>query len=328
MSSSPVDRHRSDPPPRLGLGLDAGGTQTRWALAEAHTETDCGRLIAEGHVAGLSGLQLASESGRAALAQTLQQLAEAVLAHGRPSRLHAGITGLPDADNANADGVQMKALLAHALQLPPAAMLCRSDIDIAWHAAFAAPGEGYLLYAGTGSVAAFVDAEGRLQRAGGRGPLLGDEGSGFWIARQALARLWRQEDLAPGSAAGSPLAQRLFAALGGSDWARTRRLIYGGDRGRVGRLALAVAAAAEDGDRAARALLLDAGAELARLVQALLNRFGARPIVVAGRALLLSPLIEQGLRETLSAGTPLQLQQLHPHRAAALNAARTTWVQE
>jgi len=304
--------------PALGLGLDAGGTQTRWALAQAGS----GTIVAEGHVAGLSGMQLGTQSGRTELVRTLDALAAEVLKHGRPGALHAGITGLPDTDDAAA--AQMKALLTRALGLPVEAMVCRSDMAIAWRAAFEQPGEGYLLYAGTGAIAAFVDEEGGLQRAGGRGMLLGDEGGGFWIAAQALAQVWRLEDEAPGSAAArSPMARRLFEAIGSNDWAATRSLIYGDSRGRVGQLALAVAASAED-DPAARALLLAAGTELARLAVCLLKRHGPRPVVAAGRALLLSPLIEQGLRSSLPPGTTLSLQQLHPHRMAAVAAARAT----
>src|SRR5258708_6815519 len=82
--------------PALGLGLDAGGTQTRWALAIAPS----GKIVAEGQVAGISGTQLAGEDGRAELLRTLQALAAELMAHGRPGRLLAGITGLPDGDTA------------------------------------------------------------------------------------------------------------------------------------------------------------------------------------------------------------------------------------
>jgi N-acetylmuramic acid 6-phosphate etherase len=45
---------------------------------------------------------------------------------------------------------------------------------------------GVLLLAGTGSMALGRDARGRWARAGGWGPLLGDEGSAFWIGREWL----------------------------------------------------------------------------------------------------------------------------------------------
>jgi len=293
----------------LGLGLDAGGTHTRWALAGPD-----GALLAEGQVAGISATQLAQTAGRMALTQTLHQLAAAVLPHGRPGRLVAGITGLAEPQGPVAQ--QLKDLLAQALGLAPRQMHCGSDMEIAYRSAFATPGEGYLVYAGTGAIAAFIDKQGQFERAGGRGPILGDEGGGYWIAREALAAIWRQEDEQPGSTQGWPLAQSLFAAIGGSDWASTRAFVYGADRGAVGRLALAVAAAAEH-DVQARALLRRAGHELARLALALLRRHGPRPVVAAGRALLLHEAIAAGLREALPADLELRVQQLQAHHTAA-----------
>jgi len=58
-----------------------------------------------------------------------------------------------------------------------------------------------------------------------------------------------------------------------------------------------------------------------RLVDCLRQRHGDRPVVAAGRVFLLSPLIEQGLRAALPPDTCLSLQQLHPHRSAAVAAA-------
>ena len=118
-----------------------------------------------------------------------------------------------------------------------------------------------------GSFAARLGADGRLLRAGGRGGLIDDAGSGPWIAREALKAVWRAEDVAPGAWRGSPLARALFERIGGSDWDATRAWVYGGARarGELGTLAVAVAdAAAQDPD--ARRLLERAGAELARLV--------------------------------------------------------------
>ena len=50
---------------------------------------------------------------------------------------------------------------------------------------------GILLLSGTGSMALGRDERGRWTRAGGWGPLLGDEGSAFWIGRQ-----WLRETMA------------------------------------------------------------------------------------------------------------------------------------
>ena len=69
--------------------------------------------------------------------------------------------------------------LARAVRVLP-------DLELAHAAAFAG-GSGVLVLAGTGSVALAQGRDGKLRRAGGWGPLLGDEGSAFWIGKRALA---------------------------------------------------------------------------------------------------------------------------------------------
>jgi N-acetylglucosamine kinase-like BadF-type ATPase len=46
-----------------------------------------------------------------------------------------------------------------------------------------------ILLAGTGSVLYYVNSKGIIERYGGWGRILGDEGSGYWIAKEALNRL-------------------------------------------------------------------------------------------------------------------------------------------
>lgn len=295
--------------PVWGLGLDAGGTQTRWALAGRD-----GGIVAQGHVGGMSGLQLHALEGIQTLRSTLQALAAAVLPHtgGQSLGVVAGFTGLGDTSSQQS----MQRLMASELPLAHGWVTLTNDMDIAYRAAFT-PGEGYLVYAGTGSIATFIDAEGHFHRAGGLGPALGDEGGGYWIAVQAMALVWRNEDRQPGAWRTSAMARRIFEAVGGSDWAHSRQFIYGSDRGTIGKLALQVAAAVPDDD-AARHLLLRAGDELAQLAHCLLQRFGPRPLVLAGRAQCLSPLIEQGFRQALPDGPDVRcVPDLQAHCVAA-----------
>lgn len=63
-----------------------------------------------------------------------------------------------------------------------------SDIELAHLRAFGKK-PGIILNAGTGSIAYGRSASGKTARAGGLGPLLGDEGSGFWIGREYLKRV-------------------------------------------------------------------------------------------------------------------------------------------
>lgn len=295
---------------RLGLGIDAGGTQTRWALA-----TVDGAIVASGVVDGLSALQTGSEAGRAGLHATFAALSRAVLAVGQPAHVHAGLTGF------GGDGEHLAQALASLLALRPSDVTLCNDIEIAYLDSFA-PGEGYLVYAGTGSIAAWIDCDGVFHRAGGRGVLLDDGGGGYWIAREALRQIWRREDEAPGSWQQSRMAHAVFEQIGGSDWDRSRQFMYGQERGAIGRLALAVAASAEL-DSLALEILQRAGQELARLALALISRHGPRPVVLAGRAVQLHPAIAAAMRAALPESLKMEQKVARSHEAAARLAART-----
>lgn len=291
-----------------GLGIDAGGTRTRWALADR-----AGVVNAEGEVAGLSFLQMGTDAGRAALHAQLADLAGAVLAHGRPGAIRAGLTGY------GGDGTALQGWLARLFDLPAARITLSNDIEIAYAACFQ-PGEGYLVYAGTGSIGAWINRDGVFHRAGGRGVVLDDGGGGFWIARAALRHIWRIEDEQPGAWQESAMARAVFDHIGGSDWDLSRQFIYGQERGAIGQLAMAVAASA-DADPAASTILRGAGRELARLAIALRGRFGARPVALSGRAATLHPLIADTMRAVLPADLPLTLAGSAAHVAAARAAA-------
>lgn len=288
------------------LGLDAGGTQTRWAVAQAD-----GQVLAEGHVAGFSALQLASGEGRAALHALLLGVAQA---GGPVQRVAAGMTGF----DAQQSGLVAE-LIADSLGVEASAVQTLTDIELAFHAAFQ-PGQGIVVYAGTGSIAAHVDALGAMHRAGGRGAVIDDAGGGHWIAREALRNVWRAEDERPGASQQLALGRALAAQVGGNDWAATRQWVYGATRGELGLLAQAVARAAHEGDADALHILRAAGAELARLALALLKRLGAQPVALAGRVFDLHPLIEDTLRAALP--TPPARSTLPAHHAAARIAAR------
>ena len=56
---------------------------------------------------------------------------------------------------------------------------------------------GIAVIAGTGSVAWGIDSTGRERRAGGWGYLLGDEGSGYWLGREAVREVLRADQREP-----------------------------------------------------------------------------------------------------------------------------------
>ena len=110
-------------------------------------------------------------------------------------------------------------------------------------------GWGVAVVAGTGSMAFARGADGRTARAGGWGPLLGDEGSGYAIALAGLRAAARAAD---GRAAATPLTDRLLAAFGLTRPEELIGVVYrGGDRAALAALAPVVLEAADAGDAVA-----------------------------------------------------------------------------
>ena len=192
----------------------------------------------------------------------------------------------------------IEAMLVAALDVRRERIFISDDIELAYRCLFQ-PGEGHLVSAGTGSIAVHLEKDGGLFRIGGRGILIDDAGSGGWIGLAAVRALYRRidEQGAPGDMQG--LADALYATVGADDWSDMRAYIYGGDRGQIGALARPVADAAKAGDPYALALLVEAGAALARLGNILLARKGAHPVAFIGGVLRLHPVIAETIRREL-----------------------------
>ncbi len=91
------------------------------------------------------------------------------------------------------DRKRLTAALKHATGINK--IIISPDTEIALAAAFE-PGETNcgILIAGTGSILYYRNNSGKLNRIGGWGRHIGDEGSGFWIAREALYKVTKHYD--------------------------------------------------------------------------------------------------------------------------------------
>ncbi|WP_019008432.1 N-acetylglucosamine kinase [Deinococcus aquatilis] len=285
----------------LLLGLDAGGSGTKWALVRG------GVTVASGITPPLTSALLSSAVGAANLA------ALAAALPGRPDALHAGMPGL---SAGSARAAEVKGLLAAALKLAPERVGLEGDLDLAYRAHLR-PGAGILVYAGTGSIAYYVAASGSVVRAGGRGFLLGDEGGGFSIGRAALRLLTDALDL--GHPPDSVLAREVATITGGLDWNSLRAFAYGTPgASAIARLAPAVGRAADAGDAGALAILHDSAAALAELARRVRAQVGPLPVTLTGGALRVSPLFPALLTRALPGGV---VQQRDHAEAAARSAA-------
>jgi len=144
---------------------------------------------------------------------------------------------------------------------------------------------GIVLLAGTGSVAWARLPGGDTTRIGGLGAVVGDQGSGYDLARQALRAVGLS---AEGRGRRTTLSARVLAKLRLSGLGDLVRWATVADIPSVASLAPEVLAAADEGDAVAGALV-DAGADdLATYVRALAERFprGAVVGVALGGSLL------------------------------------------
>ncbi len=139
------------------LGVDLGATWLRAALAED------GKIKRRWRIPAVRWTALAPELRK--------------LKFGRLDRLTVGPTGVWNAADRRALALSLKTLSKRVRVI--------SDVELAHEAAFGG-GPGVLVIAGTGSIAYGRSARGKSARAGGLGAYLGDEGSGFWLGREAL----------------------------------------------------------------------------------------------------------------------------------------------
>ena len=271
------------------LGIDAGGSSTKWAVVNGAGDT-----LSTGRVAPLGG-HLYSADSRAKAQDVLEQLRVNV-APFAPRVALAGVTGLTKGlDHA----VWLEQTMTEALSLERCAVI--GDMDLAYRAHYQ-PGAGIVLYAGTGSIAYHITKTLEVKRAGGRGFLIDDAGGGYWIGQQALRLIVRQMDA--GLPTNDPLSSAVLQQIGSSDWERIRAYVYAGDRSAVSKLAPLVGAAAQQGSAKARQILELAGIELADLAERLKAQVGELPIATVGGAWRVSSLIADAARSAGLEFTP------------------------
>ena len=267
------------------LGIDIGGSKTQALLARD------GVVIAD--VRGPSANP--ASIGLAAAARQLQTLLTDLSADGIDldtiSSVCAGAAGVDTPEHE----ARIAAVLAELL--PRASVTVVHDTELLLAAA--GTPTGIAVIAGTGSVAWGRAPDGRHARAGGWGYLLGDDGSGYGIARAAVRHALGRLDAGLGP---DPLSTHLAAACGverpglllDQFYAVSERR-YWAERSRT------VFELAEGGDPAAYAIVAGAAGALAALVERVSLRLAiAGPVILAGGVLVHQPLVRRLLAERLA----------------------------
>jgi glucosamine kinase len=137
---------------------------------------------------------------------------------------------------------------------------------------------GLIAISGTGSIVLGKNRVGEERRAGGWGPLLGDEGSGYCIGLDGLRAVFRARD---GWGEETQLTEDLRKELGIAHWDEAVRQVYSGawGRDRIAALSPRIFAAVRDGDEVAREVIATAGTALGGKVGAVARRLDLRGAV-------------------------------------------------
>lgn len=264
------------------IGLDIGGTKTRGVRFED------GMPVADESV-GSSNVQNVSP------AEAARNLAELFgrIGGGAVGQVYVGAGGIDTDDDAAA----LAALIAP--HVPGARITVVHDTRLLLAAGGASTGVAVI--AGTGSAAWGRNGRGEEARAGGWGYLLGDEGSGYWLGREAVRHSLRRmnQGLEPDELTSALLAScgvdhpnmliALFhsPATGRRFWAQQARLVV---------------EAAGAGHATSQALMEQAGSDLADLAAQTVRQLGLEgPVILGGGLGMNVPRLQESFRTALAA---------------------------
>jgi N-acetylglucosamine kinase-like BadF-type ATPase len=282
------------------VGVDAGGTSTRALAADA-----AGAVLGTGRAGGANPNAHPPEEAAAHIADAIAS-AMAGLA---PDGVRACVVGMAGASKLSDPAVA--AVFDRAWQRIGLAGLVRvaSDAEAAFASATPAP-HGTVLIAGTGSISGRIRKRRLVSTAGGYGWLLGDEGSAYWIGREAvratLAALASGRRLAGlpsavlSEALGTPTpgklpdAERLAASDKLITTANTEPPI------RLARFAPLVSAADHAGETVAREIVVRAAEFLVAIALASREPGENTPVVLVGSVLGAGSPVGVRVREGLS----------------------------
>ena len=297
------------------LGFDGGGTKTDCILVDA-----TGAMLARATAGPSNPLR----AGYAKAWFTLSDAADMVLERQRinADNIHGICAGI---GGAGREAVAKRIATFLERGFPNAAVNVTTDLAITLHAAVG-DGEGIILVVGTGSGAYGRDAEGKIARAGGRGPWFSDEGSAFDIGRRALAAVVRAEE---GRGEKTVLSEQVLKWLGCNDWNRVLDWVIKNPDDVFPRIFPLVAALGDKADPVSCEILSGAAESLGALAGSVLKKLKMAdrevPIAKAGGALgrskFFDAAIDAELQRVAPRGQVVSLQE-KPAEAAAQLAIR------
>lgn len=301
------------------LGVDGGGTKTRFLLVDANAAP-----LAQAELGTAYFPQVGLDGAAAVLGQGVMQVLTA--AGAQAGDIGWAFFGLP-AYGENAQASKLLDAIPESI-LGHVRYTCDNDMICGWAGSLACA-DGINIIAGTGSMG-YGRRHGRGARAGGWGDVFSDEGSAHWIAVRGLNAYSKMSD---GRLPKGPLHAIVNRALKLERDLDLCAHVYGGDAGTrtaLARLASLVVDAAQAGDAAALRIYAEAGNELAHIAIALREALAFAPgepvpVSYSGGAFNAGDLLLAPFRDALraaNAGFDLRAPLHEPQVGAALYAMR------
>ncbi len=230
-------------------GVDGGGTKTHAVVMDGEDN-----ILGEGRAGASNPLRVGITVAAATIREAIDRACAA--AHIRRSEIMAieiGLAGASRKELAARVKEALGSLGIHELEVV-------GDAEIALYGA--TDGQpGVVVIAGTGSVTCGVNGRRRNVRAGGWGPMAGDEGGGSWIARRALVAIAHAAD-GRGPTTSLTAAARSYFHVTSADDLATALYAPTMTNERIAGFARLVIEGAKDDDHVAREILTEAGREL------------------------------------------------------------------
>jgi len=244
------------------IGVDGGGTKT-----EA-TAYDLGGKAIRTSIKGFANLLNNKEKALENIIAAIKEIIDELENHELCS-VYLGIAGSEVGNN----GLIIRESIKDRLGINSVVM---HDSEIALKAMLKGK-DGILVIAGTGSVAFGVNNN-LTVRCGGWGSLLGDEGSGYKIAIDAIKRMIFEEenDLSP-----SELSEKIMNKLQINSVDEITKFVYSSTKDEIASLAEIVARLGESGNEIAYGILTNEGIELAKTVNNVYRKLGFKSCSIA-----------------------------------------------
>jgi N-acetylglucosamine kinase-like BadF-type ATPase len=297
---------------QIVAGIDGGGTKTHAVVMDKDQ-----LILGEGQAGPSNPLRVGITVAAAAIREARDRACtEARVRRADIVAIEIGLAG--------ARRKELRARMEEALRnLGIREIEVVSDADIALFGA--TDGEpGVVVIAGTGSVSFGVNARHRHMRAGGWGPMAGDEGGGSWIARRALRAIAYAAD-GRGPETSLTAAACSYFHVSNADDLSTAIYAPTITNERIAGFAKPVIEAAKADDQAARAIVTEAGRELGIAAAAVIRNLRMEQerfqVAYVGGVFAAGELVLEALRNEVHRVAPKAYLQ-PPHFGPAVAAAR------